>query len=205
MEDRPEHLPGLARRDMDGIELVMAGDDGDADDELPPARQPEQHRHRQHAQADGPDHLQVKHLRREGESPRKVDHAQLENDQEQAALEQVAADRRARVGELLAVAPGADPGQKDEDRRAPVAGQAGEEQRRIDAGEVHRIADLAVQVEELADVIDQHQGHHHTAQGIDGVDALSRQADQDQNRVCMPRVIVRGVPGVTQETSYELA
>ncbi|MNM65519.1 hypothetical protein D3C81_769700 [compost metagenome] len=50
-------------------------------------------------------------------------------------------------------------------------GAAGE-QRWVGGVDAHRVADLAVQEEGLADVIEQHEQNHQAAQGINALQAL---------------------------------
>ncbi|MNM84945.1 hypothetical protein D3C81_970500 [compost metagenome] len=131
-------------------------------------RQPQQAGQRDHAQADRPDHLQVHRVRRELEGPGEVDQGQFQHHQEQAALEQEGGDGAARVGLALAVQPRRQTGEQHEHRCAQVGQQAADEQGRGHAGRVHRVAHLVLQEERLADVVEQHQQHHGTAQLVDG-------------------------------------
>jgi len=80
------------------IEQVVPADDQQSEQHQPRAWQPEQRREGEHAQADGPDHLEVDDLRRELEGPSEVDQGELERHQKQPALEQKA---RHRVAALM--------------------------------------------------------------------------------------------------------
>ncbi|MNC79693.1 hypothetical protein D3C75_1322410 [compost metagenome] len=66
----------------------MAGDDAGAQGEQCGARQPHQQRQGNHADADGPDHLQVDHAGRQLEGPGEVDQGELQHHQEQPTFEQ---------------------------------------------------------------------------------------------------------------------
>ncbi|MNJ68198.1 hypothetical protein D3C77_644250 [compost metagenome] len=76
---------------------------------------------------------------------------------------------------LLAVQPGRQAGQQDEHRCTQVGQGAADEQRRLGGVDGHRVADLAVQEEGLADVVQEHEQDHQAAQGIDALQALGEQ------------------------------
>ncbi len=164
----PQHGQHAVAFHAHAIEQVMAGHQQHAQHQQRRARQPQQAGQRDHAQADGPDHLQVQRVRRELEGPGEVDQGQFQHDQEQAALEQEGGDGAARVGLALAVQPRRQAGEQHEHRGAQVRQQAAGKQGRGHAGRIHRVADLVLQEEGLAHVVEQHQQHHGAAQLIDG-------------------------------------
>ena len=170
VEHRPRQVPGRAGSEMQRIEQVVAGHQQHAERREQRARQPEQGGQGEHAQADRPDHLEIDHRRRQLEGPGEVHQGQFQRHQEQPALEQERRDRPASLA-LLAVEECRQAGEEDEHRRAQVRQGAAEEQRWLGAGDVHRVADLAVQEKGLADMVEQHEQHHQAAQGVDAVQA----------------------------------
>jgi len=169
VQDGPGDESRLAAGEMHAVERVVAKDEQSHQQNLNGARQPEQSRKRQHGQADCPDHLQVDHLRREAEGPGEIHHGQFQHDQQQPALGQIGS--RLTRAAPAAVQPGAQAGQQDENRCADVAGQAREKQLQRGRCNDHRVADLEMEIEELAHMVDQHQQHDGAAQPVDAAKA----------------------------------
>ncbi|MNP18503.1 hypothetical protein D3C76_1109870 [compost metagenome] len=63
-------------------------------------------------------------------------------------------------------------GEQDEHRRTQVGEGAAEEQPGVGVGDVHRVADLTVQEEGFAHVVEQHEDNDQAAQGVDAEQAL---------------------------------
>ena len=171
MQHRPGDVHRRLRAEVQPIEQVVPGHQRQAQHGQQRSRQPQQHGERQHAQADGPDHLQVDHHGRELKGPGEVDQGELQHYEKQPALEQEGAGRRS-AHLLLAIEKRRKPGEQDEYRRAQMRQGAAEEQRRISSGHVHRVADLLMQVEGFANVIEQHEEDDQTAQGVDREQAI---------------------------------
>ncbi|MCY1428565.1 hypothetical protein D9M71_444550 [compost metagenome] len=167
-------MQGRFHAKVQAIEQVVAGDDDRAHGDQGGSWQPDQQRQGDHADADGPDHLQVDHAGWQLEGPGEVDQGELQHHQEQPAFEQERRDVATALM-LLAIQPGRQAGQQDEHRRTQVSEGAAEEKRRFRGVDGHGVADLAVQEESLADVVQEHEQDHQAAQGIDALQALGDQ------------------------------
>ncbi len=168
MQHLPQHRQSAVALHPYAVQQVVADHQRHRQNGQQRPRQPQQAGQRDHAQADRPYHLQVQRLRRPLEGPGDVDQGQFQHHQEQAALEQESRNGTARIGMALAVQPGRQAGQQHEHRRAQVGQQAAGKQGRGHRRRVHRIADLMLQEERLAHVVEQHQQHHGAAQLVDG-------------------------------------
>ncbi|CRR07639.1 hypothetical protein PAERUG_E15_London_28_01_14_07764 [Pseudomonas aeruginosa] len=168
MQHFPQHRQQAIALHPHAVEQVVRGHHRDCQHQQGRAWQPKQPGQRDHAQPDGPDHLQVQCVRRQLEGPGEVHQGQLQYHQEQAALEQERGRGPARIRLALAVQPGRQAGQEDEHGCAQVGQQAAGEQRRRDCRCIHRVAHLVLQEEGLAHVVQQHQQHHGAAQLVDG-------------------------------------
>jgi hypothetical protein len=58
-----------------------------------------------------------------------------------------------------------------------VGGQARKEQGRVGARDIHRVADLVLQVEGFTDVVERHDQHDETAHDVDRRDTLAWRID----------------------------
>ena len=168
MQHFPQHRQQAIALQPYAVEQVVPGHHRDRGHQQDGTGQPQQAAQRDHAQADGPDHLQVQRVRWQLEGPGEVHQGQFQHDQEKAALEQEGGRGPARIRLALAVQPGRKTGQQDEHGRAQVGQQTAGEQRRGDRRRVHRVAHLVLQEEGLAHVVQQHQQHHGAAQLVDG-------------------------------------
>ena len=171
MQNRPGHVQGRPRGKVQAVEQVMPGNDDGTQAEQRRAWQPHQQRQGEHADADGPDHLQVDHRGRQLERPGKVDQGELQRHQKQPALEQERRDIATALV-LFAIQPGREPGQQHEHRRAQVRQGTAGEQCRLGGIDGHRVADLAVQEEGFAHVVQEHEQDYQTAQCVDALQAL---------------------------------
>ncbi len=148
----------------------MAEYDGKTDCTKQLERQPVHKRENDHGQADYPDHLQIQHRRRDLSGPGKIDNYQLEEDKQHPALDQETGSR-ARAGRGMRVQPGRKPGQEHEHRGTEVGCQAREEQLGRSGRHVHRVADLHMQVDRLAYVVEQHDEHDQAAHHVNNRNA----------------------------------
>ncbi|MCY1365016.1 hypothetical protein D9M69_518450 [compost metagenome] len=156
---------------MQAIQPVVPADQQQRQADQHCAWQPEQRGKRQHAEADGPDHLQVDDTGWKLEGPGEIHQGDFERHQEQAAFEQEARHRRPPLL-FLFVEKSRQAGQQDEHRRAQVRQGTVEEEQGFRLQDVHRVRHLPMQVEGLAHVVQQHEQDHQPTQGIDGVKAV---------------------------------
>ena len=179
MQDRPRHVQERIRGEVKAVQQVVPGHDNHPEDQQRSAWQPDQRRERKHAQANGPDHLQVNHARRELEGPGEVDQRQFQHHQKQAAREQ---ERRHSGLALifLAVQVRGQPGQQYKHRGTEVGEGATDKEGRLCAVNRHRICHLPVQEKRFPHVVQQHEQNHQPAQGVDGQQTLMKRRCSSQ-------------------------
>jgi hypothetical protein len=170
-EQRPQRVQRMLARQGDVGEQVVRADDDETGNEQPLALQRRNEGQHDHRKADHPQHLQPDRFRNFAD-PEKTHQRDFKEDQKRAALEQEIARRTRRGARRIGVQPRAEAGEEHEDRRAEMRGQAREEQERRCIRNRHRVGDLMMQVQRLADVVHHHDAHDQSAQRIDGVNAL---------------------------------
>ena len=124
---------------------------------------------RRHADPDGPDDLQVNHLRGQLERPCEVDDEYLKQNQECSALKQVARQLFVRRGVALGVKISGKAGQENEYGRAQVGREARQKQPRIGRAHIHWVGHLTVQEEIFTHMVGEHDEHRESAKCVDGV------------------------------------
>jgi len=142
----------------------MARDDHETDHQDAPCGKPDQRGQDHHAPADRPDHLQEQEV--ETETPGEADQRELEEHEPKASSQQPSRE----TGAGLALRPlqvNGNAGQEHEHRCAEMRDPAGREQHRIALLEIERIKLQGLSVEEVADVVERHQGDDQTPQDVD--------------------------------------
>ena len=150
-----------------GLEGIMPGDDGQAENENCGRWQPDECAQEHHRSADRPDHLRKEKGRVPLEEPQAVEERMFEQYQPESAREekhrQLPARHAARAGEKC---PG--PGQEHERRRTEVRDPARVVQERGRGRQIQFRGDLEI-AKIVARVIEGHEDHDQPAQNVDRI------------------------------------
>jgi len=119
-----------------------------------------------HADANGPDHLEWKNIEEWIKGPCKSYKRPLGQNEPEAALQNKKAKFFFGLAKTLQI--NGSTGEQYEDRRTEVRNPSGEIKRNVVRSDVQWIRRVGGHMKIIADMIERHDDHHHAAQHIDG-------------------------------------